>query len=84
MIGGFETVDFLLLPFYRLPQFRYLYVIGEIVGSEGVRQALGDLLNMLVVLRVCACGSTKHVDGVDVIGVVLIHDNRLLGNLSRI
>ena len=71
--GGFQTVNFLLLPFYRLAQFRYLHVIHEVVGGEGIRQTLRKLLDMSVVLRMRASGGTEHVDGIDVVGVVLEH-----------
>ena len=77
--GGFQSVNFLLLPFYRLPQFRYLHVIHEVVGGESIRQTLRKLLDMSVVLRMRASGGTEHVDSVDVVGVVLEHNNLLLG-----
>ena len=77
--GGFQSVNFLLLPFYRLAQFRYLHIIREVVGGEGIRQALRKLLDVSVVLRMRVRGGTEHVDGVDVIGVVVKHNNLLLG-----
>lgn len=80
---GFQSVNFLLLPFYRLAQFRYLHVIHEVVGGEGIRQALRKLPDMSVVLRMRASGGTEHVDSVDIIRVVLEQNNLLLGNTSR-
>jgi len=81
--GGFQAVNFLLLPFYRLAQFRYLDIIREVVGGKSIRQTLRKLLDMSVMLRMRASGGTEHVDGVDVVGVVVEHNNLLLGNTSR-
>lgn len=79
LCGGFQSVNFLLLPFYRLAQFCYLHVIREVVGGEGIRQTLRKLLDVSVVFRMRASGGTKHVDSVDVVGVMVEHNNLLLG-----
>ena len=78
-VGGFQIVNFLLLPFYRLAQFRYLHIIREVVGGKGIHEALRDMLDVLIVLRIRTSGGTKHIDGVHIVGIVLEHNSRLLG-----
>ena len=62
-----------------MPYLKQRHIIRHVVCGKGIRQALRNMLDVLVVLRVRTGSGTKHVDGVHIIGVGLEHKNRLLG-----
>ena len=76
---AFQTVNPFALAFDCLLHFCKCHVIAKIVGIKGVLDALGKLLNVLVMLRVSAHSAAKIVDGVYIIHVLSKHIITSLG-----
>ena len=77
--NDFHTVKPFVLLLLFLPYFFHLHIVLKIAGIKGVLDALGKLLNVLVMLRVTAHGAAKIVDGIDIIHILSKHIITSLG-----